>query len=122
MPLITGRNSIQYEVSPMCQWVSTMAGAEPMKQAMELKFSAAAQASMMNSGWRITVSEVATRLRPLKGMRSAGGSVSGSFHQAENANTSPHSTMNANTARQPKATCAQPPTIGATAGAMLKIM
>jgi hypothetical protein len=30
--------------------------------------------------------------------------------------------MTANTARQPKATCAQPPMIGATAGAMLKIM
>jgi hypothetical protein len=30
--------------------------------------------------------------------------------------------MTANTARQPKATCAQPPMMGATAGAMLKIM
>src|SRR6187551_3650994 len=104
MPPITGRNSIQYEVSLMRQCVSTIAGAEPMKHAIELKFSAAAQASMMNSGWRSTVSEVDTRLRPLKGMRSVGGSVSGSFHQAENANTRPHRTMNANTARQPKAT------------------
>src|SRR6185503_11544664 len=120
MPQITGRNSIQYEVSSMCQCVSMMAGAEPMKQAMELKFSAAAQASMMNSGWRNTVSDVDTRLRPLKGMRSAGGRVSGSFHHAEVANTSPQSTMKANTARQPKATWAQPPTMGATAGAMLK--
>ena len=34
----------------------------------------------------------------------------------------PHITMTANTARQPKATCTQPPMIGATAGARLKIM
>ena len=30
--------------------------------------------------------------------------------------------MTANTARQPNATCTQPPMIGATAGAMLKII
>jgi hypothetical protein len=30
--------------------------------------------------------------------------------------------MTANTARQPKATCAQPPMMGAIAGAMLKII
>src|SRR5688572_3605280 len=94
MPLITGRNSIQYEVSPSPQCVSTIAGAEPMNRAMELKLSAAALASIMNSGWRSTVNEVETRLRPLNGMRAAAGNVSGSFHQAENENTNPHNTMN----------------------------
>jgi hypothetical protein len=93
-----------------------------MRQEIDPKLRPAATASNMNSRCRPIVSEVMTRLRPLKGMRAATGCVSGSRHQAENANTSPHTTITANTARQPKATCAQPPMMGAAAGAKLKII
>src|SRR5689334_24744210 len=99
-----------------------MAGAEPMYTASEPKFTAAAMASIRNSGCRSTVSEVATRLPGLNGTRDWGAWVSGSFAQAENAKISPQMVMTANTARQPKATWAHPPMMGATAGAMLKIM
>ena len=50
MPVITGRNSCAYEVSLMPQCFSMIAGADPMKQAIEQKLMAAASASMRNSG------------------------------------------------------------------------
>src|SRR4030095_14149189 len=99
----------------MCQCFSMIAGAEPMKHAIEQKLMAAASASIRNSGWRSTVADVDTRLRALNGMRACGGCVSGSFHHDANEKITPQITMTANTARQPKATCTQPPMMGATA-------
>ena len=106
----------------MPQCFSMMAGAEPMKHASEQKLMAAASASIRNSRCDSTVHEVATRLRALNGMRAAGGCVSGSLHHEALAKMIPQITMTANTARQPNATCTQPPMMGAMAGARLKIM
>src|SRR5262245_41033759 len=102
MPAITGTNNVQYEVSPRHQCFSTRAGAAQTNTAIEQNLITAAKAIIRNSGWRSTVNEVDTRLRRLNGVRAATGCVSGSCHQAETANTRPHNTMNANTARQPK--------------------
>src|SRR6185503_21057462 len=99
-----------------------ISGDAPMNTATEEKLVAAAMDSIRNSGWRSAFSELDSTLLILNGTRAPTGWVSGKRHQAANENARPQSTMNANTARQPKASFAQPPTMGATAGARLKIM
>src|SRR5690348_1661563 len=106
----------------MPQCFSMIAGAEPMKHAIEQKLIAAASDSIRNSGLRSTVTDVDTRLRALNGMRACAGCVSGSFHHEAVENTTPQTTMTANTARHPNATWTQPPMMGATAGASPKII
>ena len=107
----------------MPQCFSMIAGAEPMKHASEQKLMAAASASIRNSRMaqhrdrgrhEIARVERDARLRRMRLRQFP--------PRAGAQNTTPQTTMTANTARQPNATCTQPPMIGATAGARPKII